>query len=372
MKKVVVLGAGLVGSTIAADLSKNFEVTSVDINEDALRKVEPYGVKTITADLSSEAVIKKVISGFDYVVSAVPGFMGFNTLKYIIECGKNVVDIAFFPEDCFELDELAKKMNVTAIVDCGVAPGMSNVICGYHNKRMKAESFKCLVGGLPFEREWPYEYKAVFSPIDVIEEYVRPARFIQNGKMIVKPALSDPEHEFFEGIGTLDSWNSDGLRSLAKTMNIPNMIEKTLRYPGTIEFLKVLRETGFFSSEEIEIKGVKIRPIDVTAKLLFPKWKMKEGQEDFTALRVEITGEGKIHRYDMFDKYDRLTKTNSMARTTGYTCAGALNLLAAGLFTRKGINPPEYVGEDEGCFNYMMNYLKERDVIYKYSLKDAE
>jgi saccharopine dehydrogenase-like NADP-dependent oxidoreductase len=148
-------------------------------------------------------------------------------------------------------------------------------------------------------------------------------------------------------------------------MKIPNMIEKTLRYPGTIEYLRVLRETGFFSYEEVDIKGTKIRPIDLTAKLLFPKWKLKEGQEDFTVMRLTIKGEGKTIVYDLFDKYDNKTKTISMARTTGYTATAALNMLADGKFSRKGICPPEYIGENEECFNYILKYLKDRNVIYK-------
>ena len=118
--------------------------------------------------------------------------------------------------------------------------------------------------------------------------------------MIIKDALSDPELVHFDGVGTLESWNSDGLRSLIKTMpDIPNMIEKTLRYPGCIEYLSVLRESGFFSYEEVDIKGIKVRPIDVTAKLLFPKWKLKPAEEEFTVMRITLSGDenGKAKTY---------------------------------------------------------------------------
>ena len=271
MKKVIVLGAGLVGKEMAIDLSGKFDVTAVDINEDALDRISGSGVKTQRLDFTHEERLKNIIAEADLVVGAVPGFLGFQTVKRVIESGKNMVDISFFPEDPFALDELARQENVTVVTDCGVAPGMGNVILGYHNKRMNVSDYECLVGGLPVVREWPYEYKAVFSPIDVIEEYTRPARYVQSGVMVVKEALSDPELIHFDGVGTLESWNSDGLRSLIKTMpNIPNMIEKTLRYPGCIEYLRVLRESGFFSYEEVEVKGVKVRPIDVTAKFLFP------------------------------------------------------------------------------------------------------
>ncbi|WKZ60228.1 MAG: saccharopine dehydrogenase C-terminal domain-containing protein [Cyclobacteriaceae bacterium] len=369
MKKIIVLGAGLVGKAIALDLAPAFEVTSVDINDESLQALQAQGVKTQKADLSDQALLAELIKPFDLVVGAVPGFMGYQTVKTVIEAGKNMVDISFFPEDPFLLDELAKKSNVTIVTDCGVAPGMGNIILGYHNSRMKISHYECLVGGLPVVREWPYEYKAVFSPIDVIEEYVRPARYVQNGDVVVREALSDPELIHFDGVGTLESWNSDGLRSLIKTMpNIPNMIEKTLRYPGCIEYLRVLRETGFFSYEEIDVKGVKIRPIDLTAKLLFPKWKLKPGEEEFTVMRIRIAGEEKdkqkTYQYNLLDRTEKSTGTLSMARTTGYTCTAAVHLVAHEAFNRKGICPPEYLGEEEAHFQFVLKYLKERNVHY--------
>ncbi|MGC1244263.1 MAG: saccharopine dehydrogenase C-terminal domain-containing protein [Chryseosolibacter sp.] len=368
-KKVAVLGAGLVGKAIAIDLSANTDVTSVDVNEEALKFVEQKGIRTKKADLTDHEQLRHFLQPFDLVVGAVPGFMGFKTVRTVIEAGKNMVDISFFPEDTFELDTLAKKHQVTVVTDCGVAPGMGNIILGYHNARMKINDYECLVGGLPVVREWPYEYKAVFSPIDVIEEYTRPARYVQHGALVVREALSDPELLHFDRVGTLESWNSDGLRSLIKTMShIPNMIEKTLRYPGCIEYLRVLRESGFFSYEEVEINGMRVRPIDVTAKLLFPKWKLKPGESEFTVMRIRISGEenGKATsiEYNLLDYTDKTTDTLSMARTTGYTCTAAANLVLEGRFSRKGICPPEYLGEEEDNFRLIMNYLKDRGVVY--------
>jgi lysine 6-dehydrogenase len=373
-KKIVVLGAGLVGKAIAIDLSRDFDVTSVDINDEALAALKQSGVKTSKIDISDRKALSAFIGPFDLVVGAVPGFMGFKTAQAVIEAGKNMIDISFFPEDAFELDQQAKTKNVTIVTDCGVAPGISNLVAGYHYKRMKIQHYECLVGGLPVVREWPYEYKAVFSPIDVIEEYIRPARYVQNGALVVKEALSDPELIYFENVGTLESWNSDGLRSLIKTLpGIPNMIEKTLRYPGCIEYLRVLRETGFFSYDEIEVKGVKVRPIDLTAKLLFPKWKLKPGEEEFTVMRIRVSGEEggkpKSYEYNVLDRTDKATGTISMARTTGYTCTAAVNLVATGKFTRKGICPAEYLGDEEENFRFIFSYLKDRGVIYKITEK---
>ena len=368
-KNIVVLGAGLVGSAIAIDLSKQHRVTSIDVNKEALDKLKSYGIKTQIHDLSKPGVVKGAVAPFDLVIGAVPGFMGYAMVKEVIEAKKDIVDISFFAEDPFELDKLAKQNGVTVVTDCGVAPGMGNIILGYHNKKMKVNNYECLVGGLPVVREWPYEYKAVFSPIDVIEEYIRPARYVENGHLVTKEALSDPELIEFDRVGTLESWNSDGLRTLAQTMDIPNMIEKTLRYPGSIEYLRVLRESGFFSFDEIEVNGAKIRPVDVTAKLLFPKWKLKPGEEDFTVMRIRIEGEeegtSKNLEYYLLDTYDKENQVISMARTTGYTCTAVANLVLDNKFNRKGVNPPEFVGEEEANFKFVLNYLEERGVYYQ-------
>ncbi|MEE2700271.1 MAG: saccharopine dehydrogenase C-terminal domain-containing protein [Bacteroidota bacterium] len=363
MAKIVVLGAGLVGSVIANDLAKQHSITSVDISKKNLRELN--NINTICADISNTVEVQKIIKDFDLVVGAVPGFIGYKMMKDVIEVGKNIVDISFFPEDPFGLDELAKDKKVVAVMDCGVAPGMGNIIFAHHDAQMQISDYECLVGGLPEKREWPYEYQAVFSPIDVIEEYIRPARIVKDGEMITKEALSDTEIVDFEEIGPLESWNSDGLRTLIDTMNhVPNMLEKTLRYPGCVEYLKVLRATGFFSYQQIEVNGQKVRPIDVTAKLLFPIWQMKEGDKDFTVMRIIIKGtkEGKdvTYTYYLLDRFQ--DNTTSMARTTGFTCAAIVNLVIEGSYNRIGISPPEYLGEH---FNFVKEYLAEREVIYK-------
>ncbi len=369
-KKITVLGAGMVGRTLAIDLAKQYEVTSVDLSKQNLALVQKAAkVKTAQADLSNAAEIKKVIAQADLVVGAVPGFMGFNMLKAVLDAKKNIVDISFFPEDPFRLDLLARQNKVTAVVDCGVAPGMDNIILGYHHKRMKVSRFVCMVGGLPADRKLPWQYKAPFSPIDVIEEYTRPARLVEKGEVVTKPALSEPEFINFEGVGTLEAFNTDGLRTLL-TMDIPDMAEKTLRYPGHIELMKTFRDAGFFSSDEMEVKGTKVRPVDVTSKILFPQWKYEEGEEDFTVMRVIVEGEEKEKKkrytYDLFDRYSHETKTSSMARTTGYTATAAANLLLNGQYKKKGIISPEMLGAENGCFDFILSYLKYRGVNYRF------
>ncbi len=371
---VVVLGAGLVGGPMAQDLAQDADtvVTVADNDLEALRRVHAHApqISAVEADLSSAEKITELVAGSDFVLSAVPGFMGFQTLKTCILAGKNVVDIAFFAENPFDLDKLAKEVGVTAVVDCGVAPGMSNVLIGHAGRQLdKIERALIYVGGLPELRKWPFEYKAGFSPIDVIEEYTRPARYVENGQVVVRPALSDPELLDFPRVGTLEAFNTDGLRTLADTINAPNLKEKTLRYPGHIEKMAVLRETGFFDTNPIEIGGTEIRPVDFTSKLLFPKWKLEQGEVDITVMRVIVEGLVADRRrqftYELHDRFDPVTGIHSMARTTGYTATVALRLLADGLYKEPGITPPEYFGRDEACVAYLLDGLRQRGVFYE-------
>ena len=369
MKKIVVLGAGLVGKAIAFDLCGEYDVTAVDIDEANVRKIDEYHtLRGIHADLSNPAKVKEVIADCDLVIGAVPGHMGFETLKTVIQFGKDIVDISFFSEDPFELDELARLNQVTAVVDFGVAPGMSNVILGNHNQHMSIDSFECMVGGLPVVRTWPWEYKAPFSPIDVIEEYTRPARIVQHGEVVVKPALTEPELIDFPEVGTLEAFNTDGLRSLLKTMTIPNMVEKTLRYPGHITLIRALRDSGFFDQAPLKVNHTEIRPVDFTTRLLFPKWELKPDEEEFTLMRIIITGHVNKKRqrivYHLLDRYDEKSGISSMARTTGYPCTAAARLVIEGKFKQHGICPPEFVGAADHCYKAIMKHLEERDIHY--------
>ena len=372
MSNIIVLGAGMVGSAMAIDLSKKHNVTLTDLQQTVLDKVKKKQKSLIIQqlDVKNKEGLQSVIKQYDLVICAVPGFLGFKTLKAIIEAEMNVIDISFFPENTLELDALAKAKNITAIVDCGVAPGMDNIILGRYNETMKLTDFECLVGGLPKVKKWPFSYKAPFSPVDVIEEYTRPARYVEHGVEMIREALTDCEYVEFDKVGTLESFNSDGLRSIIYTMpHIPNMKEKTLRYPGHVEYVRVLKESGFFSHEKIEVKGSMISPLEFTSNILFNEWKLGETEEELTVMRVTVKGEnanGQIEEvvYHLHDEYCKETETSSMSRTTGYTATAAANLFLDGLFTEKGVFPPELIGKHEKCFNYFIEYLKERNIRY--------
>jgi lysine 6-dehydrogenase len=362
---IAVLGAGMVGRAIALDLATVFSVTSFDVSEQNLQLLQrkSTNIKTVVADLQNTGAYSSLLQPFDLVVTAVPGFMGFDTLKAVINAGKNVVDISFFPEDALQLDALAKEKNVTAIVDCGVAPGMSNWIIGRYNAEMKIDAFEIYVGGLPLHPQPPFLYKAPFSPVDVIEEYTRPARLKENGVIVTKPALTDRKMMQFDGVGTLEAFNTDGLRSLLFTMpHIPTQIEQTLRYPGHIDLIIALKESGFFSEEKITVDGKELSPMEFTSKLLINEWKLGETEEELTVMKVIVHGEEKTIEYNLLDKFDAATQTSSMARTTGYTCTAAVHLLANNMVTKKGVFPPELLGDDKNAFDFVLNYLEQRGV----------
>jgi len=369
VSKIVVLGGGLVGRVIARDLARDreFQVTVADGAEATRARLQAEGLGAVALDLTDDAAVKRAIAGADVVVGAAPGHMGFRLLRLVIEAGKPYADIAFMPEDFLELDGLARERGVTAVVDCGVAPGLSNLLCGRAEHEFDSvERMLILVGGLPKHRVWPFEYRVVFSAVDVIEEYTRPARWVEHGQLVTKPALTDVEPVDLPRVGTVEAFNTDGLRSLITTLHAPFMKEKTLRWPGHVEKMRMLRETGFLSLDPLDVGGTKVRPYDVTTKLLFDAWRLPEGEADLTVMRVEATGviggARQTWTWDLYDEADLVAGFHSMARTTGFPCAIVARLLARGELKRPGVQPPERLAGDDRFFEGIMKGLRERGV----------
>lgn len=369
-RKVVVLGCGLVGATMARDMAAepDFAVTVVDLSESSLAAVSAgCRVTTYRADLSDQRAIAQAIRDADVVLGALPSALGFAALRTVIESGKGYSDISFMPEDALSLDELARARGVSAVVDCGVSPGLSNLLIGQAFVELeRTERASILVGGLPVARHWPYQYKAPFAPSDVLEEYTRPARLIENGRVVTRDALSEPELVDFGGIGTLEAFNTDGLRSLLHTLSIPEMKEKTLRYPGHAEIMRVFRDLGLFGKTPIDVRGTSVRPLDVTSALLFPRWKHAPNEDEFTVLRVVVEGtrEKRAYRYtyDLLDRYCSTTGTSSMARTTAFPATIVARLLLAGRIRQAGVIPPELLPRHADVFSEIGRGLERRGV----------
>ena len=303
-------------------------------------------------------------------MGALPGFLGYRVLEELIRLGKNVVDISFFPEDPADLDQLARQEGVTAVIDCGVAPGTSNLLVGWAASQLDSVyDVSIFVGGLPVERVLPWEYKAPFSPVDVIEEYTRPARVVEDGRVVVKDPLSELELLYFEEVGTLEAFNTDGLRTLLTTIPARRMREKTLRYPGHAAKIGFLKDLGLFSTEPVDTPSGQVAPRDLTATLLFEQWRYREEEPDLTVMRVEVSGRagGKDvqYRFDLLDWYDPDERLSSMARTTGFMATAVARLVLAEQVERKGVFAPEILGADPELFDAIMRELLERGVVYR-------
>ncbi|WP_256957740.1 saccharopine dehydrogenase family protein [Thermococcus litoralis] len=348
--RILVLGAGNVGKAIAYDLSKDFEVWAGDRDLNRLEDVKNYA-NPIKVDASDFSSLVEKMKGFDLVVGALPGRFGFRTLKAAVEAGVDIVDVSFMPENPLALREEAIKANITAIVDAGFAPGLSNIFLGRIYQEMSPlEEGIIRVGGLPKIPKPPLYYKITWSPYDLIEEYTRKARIVKDGEVrevdplekIWKVKLKDFEFEEFV---------SDGLRTLIETINANHLEERTLRWPGHLEKMKVLKELGFFEKENVEF----------TLKVIAPL--MNYESEDFSIMEVYGRGfknekEREI-RYFLYDEAkDGFT---SMARVTGFTAAIVSRIVMNGECAY-GVIPPEILGMRADTYSKIMKEIRERDI----------
>jgi saccharopine dehydrogenase-like NADP-dependent oxidoreductase len=266
------------------------------------------------------------------------------------------------------LDDLARDSGSTAVVDCGVSPGISNFAVGRAAAALaRVEDVTIRVGGLPVRRERPFEYAIVFSASDVIEEYTRPARIVEDGRVVVKPALSDVETIEVAGVGTLEAFLTDGLRTLLATIPARSMKEKTLRYPGHAAAMRALRDSGFFDPDPIEISGAAVAPRALSEKLLGRAWTLGENDEEVTYLSVEVGGadaSGLARRY-FFELLDRTAQgVTSMARTTGFPCAAVAAMLARGEYRDPGVRPLEMLPRDPAVSARFLDALRSRGLAW--------
>ena len=363
MANVCQIGSGLIGSTMALDLAKEHKVYLADLDQSLLNKVKNKNpnIDVKKLDIRDVPKLENFISKADIVLTAVPGNLGFKLVKDIITIRKDVVDISFSKENLMSLDNLARENNVTVVFDAGVAPGIPNYILGQIVRKFTVTSFEYFVGGLPKHPKPPYNYKAPFSPSDVLEEYIRPARCRVDGNIKVLPALSDIVQLQYDKIGKLEAFNTDGLRSILETMpNITHMIEKTLRYPGHAKLIQKELLT-----KKIDIKNPK------TLSSVFEKWKLYPNEEEFTILDVRVRTPDKHLNYFLFDETDSESGTTSMARTTGFTATATINLLIDGHFNKAGVYPPELISNrDYNAWNYIRRYLSDRKISIDVISKD--
>ena len=257
--KILSIGCGYIGSVLAEELVNSLDFEELVICDTTKEKIEVtaknLGEKVIPLqlDISNYSNLLGIMDDFDLVIGLSPGRLGFNVMKACVEKKKNLIDLSFMAEDPFVFQETAVKAGVTIIPDCGVAPGLSNMLIGKAASQLdEVEDAIIYVGGLPQNPKPPLDYKVTWCVEDLFEEYTRNAKIVRNGKTVEVEALQGFEEVEFEGFGKLEGFFTDSVRTLHHTIKAKNMWEKTLRYPGHVRKIELLRELGLLSKKPLE------------------------------------------------------------------------------------------------------------------------
>jgi lysine 6-dehydrogenase len=357
--RMLVLGAGLQGSACAYDLLQNPEVTQVrlaDLRFDHLPSfLAPLsGPRLIPTplDVRDRDAVLAVMRECDAVMSAIPYYFNLQLAECAVEAGVHFCDLGGNTEIVFqqkELAERAREKGVTVIPDCGVAPGMVNILAQHGISQLDTvDSVRIYVGGLPQHPEPPLNYQIVYSLEGVLDYYTTLSWVVRDGKREQVTALSEREPITFPSpVGTLEAFHTaGGLSTMAFRYEgqIPTMEYKTLRYPGHAELMEAVRELGLLDLEPVDVKGTKVVPRDLFVSLVGPKLTKPKGQ-DLLALRVTVTGTkgGKpaSRQFDLIDYYDAKTGISAMMRTTGYSLSITGQFQASGKVTPPGVWTPD-------------------------------
>ncbi len=367
--KMLVLGAGLQGSACAYDLLQQPDVTEVRLADKSVHHLPkflaPYiggKLKPMALDVTDRAATLKAMDGVKAVMCAVPYYFNKPMTEAAIEAGAHFCDLGGNTEIVFQqkaLDRQAMAAGVTVIPDCGLAPGMVNILAQMGISRCDAvSSVKIFVGGLPQKPEPPLNYQVVYSLEGVLDYYTTLSWVIRDGKRHQVKALSELEPVTFADIGELEAFHTaGGLSTIGFRYEgkIPTMEYKTLRYPGHAHIMEAIRELGLLELTPIDVKGAKIVPRDVAIAAMAPHLNKPEGR-DLVALRVIVRGTkgGKpvTHTFELVDRYDERTGITSMERTTGFSLAITGLMQAQGRVSPAGVHTsdecmpgPEYVAE---------------------------
>lgn len=374
---ILVLGCGRIGSAIIRDLGNNppvAEIHAVDADAQTLARLNTTGLKAKISkhhvNLHDKTKLLEVCSEAELMCGALPGALGEEAIRLAVEAGLSLVDVAFTPVDPYNYDLQAKDAEITLVPQCGVAPGLTNILVGHGKTQFEEmERVQIYVGGLPQTPKPPLSYAITWSPADLLEMYTRPAQIVQDGRATEAEPISDLREDTFEGVGRLEHFRTGGLGTLAGSYpRVKLMEERTIRYPGHASAMSLLGKLGFYSREPVVIDGVKISPRSLTSQLL-ARYFTDPNVRDMVVFRVEIEGKRKGStrkiRYDLLEKYDEVTNTTAMARTTAYTCTAVTTLLSEGKISRKGVVTPESLGEDGKLFPSIRDYLAQRKITIK-------
>ena len=355
--RMLVLGSGLQGSACSYDLLHSSDVTQVtivDLHPDQLPTFLPTDderLHVVAADANDHEVIRELMVAHDAAMSAFPYYFNGPMAKIAVEADCHFCDLGGNTEIVFEqkqLDEPAKAHGVSVIPDCGLAPGMVNILAAEGIRRLDtAERVKIFVGGLPQNPEPPLNYQIVYSLEGALDYYTTPSWVLRDGRRTQVDALSDIEPvEFPEPVGTLEAFHTGGGISTLPWEyegKVDFMEYKTLRYPGHVAIMRPIRELGLLSDTPIEVKGQQVVPRDLFIAAVSPQLTKPEGH-DLVALRVDVSGikdgQPKTWSWQLIDRYDVEHGISAMMRTTGYSLSIIGQMQAAGT-TAPGVRTPD-------------------------------
>jgi saccharopine dehydrogenase-like NADP-dependent oxidoreductase len=372
--EVLLLGCGNIGSIAAEDFARSMgsaEVSVGDKNIARAKKVtERIGtdnVSWVQLDTSDYSGLVKALGDFDLVMGFLPGSFGYHLVEACVDAGKDLMDVSYMDRNPLTLNEKAVKANTLVVPDCGLAPGISNILVGHALGRLdEVHTVHIMVGGFPETPVPPLGYAITWSPESLIDEYTRRARIVKDGRIINVEALDGLEEVEFPNVGRLEAFYTDGLRTLLHTVDkVDSMWEKTLRYPGHAEKVKLLKTLGLFDERQINVGDVSLSPRAIMVKLLEKKLSRPE-VKDIVALKVEVSGarEGLQTRleYTLLERYDEKRGITAMARTTAYPASIIAQLILGKAIKEKGVVPPEKLGKNEKLFQTFVNELRKRKV----------
>lgn len=357
--KMLVLGGGLQGSACAYDLLRNKAVASVSIADLSPDKLPAWltsaGGRRLTAvalDAHDEPAVLALMRGHDAVMSALPYYFNGTMARLAVEAGCHFADLGGNTEIVMEqkrLDGAARARQLSIIPDCGLAPGMVNILAAEGIRRLdRADRVKIYVGGLPQHPEPPLNYQIVYSLEGALDYYTTPSWVLRGGKPVQVDALSELESvEFPEPVGALEAFHTGGGISTMPFEyegKVDVMEYKTLRYPGHAAIMRSIRELGLLGNEPISVKGKQVVPRDVFIAAVHPTL-FKPASPDLVALRIVVSGTkgGKpaSTTFQLLDYYDATLGISAMERTTGYSLSVTGQMQADGRVTLKGVHTPD-------------------------------
>jgi len=358
--KMLVLGAGLQGSACAYDLLQNPSITEVRLADKTVEHLpaflEPYvggeRLKLITIDVKDPAAVRAAMTGVKSVMCAIPYYFNLPMSEAAIAAGAHFCDLGGnteIVENQKKLDAKAAAAGVTVIPDCGLAPGMVNILAQLGIDRLDTtDSVRIYVGGLPQNPEGPLKYQIVYSIEGVLDYYTTLSWVVRDGKRVHVKALSEIEPIAFDApVGELEAFHTaGGLSTMGHRYEgkIPTMEYKTLRYPGHARIMEAIRELGLLELEPVDVKGTKVVPRELAIAQMQPRL-TKKNSPDLVALRVVVSGKkgGKpvTHSFELVDRFDAAHGISAMMRTTGYSLSITGQLQAEGAVTPAGVHTPD-------------------------------